>query len=579
MRRRLAAALAAAAVLALALPVAASAHAQLEGVTPQRGAVVQQQPGAVVFRFDEAVEGNFGAVRVYDRAGERADAGDAFHPDGHGEQLGVHLKPGLSDGTYTATYRVVSADGHIVSGGSTFSVGEASGAGETVAELLEGSNTGPVTEVVDGIAKGLTFAAVAVLVGGLGFLWWTWGWAAATAQAGAQADAALRRRLRRLLTGASLVGALGAAAFVVLEGAEAAGISGWSALDWDIVSETLGTSIGRVWGIAVLVWLAAAALSWFALRPAPRTAGTAATAPLALLAVAAAALVLVPGLGGHARTQDPVWLLLPANVIHVAAMGLWAGGLVLLIAALPAATRTLEPAARTRLLAGTLARFSPMALTAVAVLTVAGVVQAVVEVNAFSALLDTAFGRAVLIKVILLCGLISIGAWHRRSSIPGLRAIAAAGQSPAAAGVAVRRALRAEVALIVVVLGVTAALSSYPPSTVQASGPVNRTTTVGPAQLQVTVDPATVGANEIHLYLLDPRDGSQWDKAKQVTLRASQSDRGIGPLDIELSKAGPGHYVTSGSAALGVPGDWTLDVAVRVSDFDQYEQQIEVPIR
>jgi copper transport protein len=260
-------------------------------------------------------------------------------------------------------------------------------------------------------------------------------------------------------------------------------------------------------------------------------------------------------------------------------MGLWAGGLVMLVAALPRATRVLEPAGRTRLLAGTLARFSPLALSAVIVLTIAGVLQAIFEVHSFPALLDTAFGRAVLIKAILLCGLIAIGVWHRRSSIPGLRAIAAAGASPAAAGVAVRRALRAEVALIVAVLGVTAALSSYPPSTVQTSGPFSQTTTVGPAQLQITVDPATVGANDIHLYLLNPSDGSQWDKAKEVRLTASEADKGIGPLSIDLSKAGPGHYTTSGPAALAVPGDWTLDVAVRVSDFDQYERQIEVPIR
>ena len=570
------AALAAAIALLLALPALAGAHAQLDGVTPQRGAVVAQQPGAVTFHFDESVEGNFGAVRVYDRSGERVDAGDAFHPDGAGDAIAVHLRPDLPDGTYTATFRVVSADGHVVSGGSTFSIGEASGTGETVAELLEGTDTGPVTEVAAGVAKGLTFAALAVLVGGLGFLWWTWARAAAIAQPGAAADAAVRRRLRALLTGAGLVGALGAAAFVVLEGAKAAGISGWSALDWNVVSETLGTSTGRVWGISVLVWLDAAVVAWIALRPGARTA---VASPLGLLALAAGALTLVPGLGGHARTQDPVWLLLPANVVHVLAMGLWAGGLLMLIAALPAATRVLAPAERTRLLAGALARFSALALVAVAVLTVAGIAQAVFEVRSFPALLDTAFGRAVLIKAVLLCGLIAIGAWHRRSSIPGLRAIAAGGGSPGAAGVVVRRALRAEVALIVVVLGVTAALSSYPPSTTRAAGPFSATTEVGPAQLQVTVDPATVGANEIHLYLLDPEDGRQWDEAKEVRLRARQPDKGIGPLPIALSKAGPGHYTTSGSADLAVPGDWTLDVAVRVSDFDQYEQQIEVPIR
>jgi copper transport protein len=552
-------ALAAALVVALLLPASALAHAQLEAVTPQRGTVVAQQPGAVTFRFDEAVEGNFGAVRVYDRTGERVDAGDAFHPDGHGEQLAVHLKPSLADGTYTATYRVVSADGHVVSGGSTFSIGAASGAGETVADLLAGTSTGPVTQTASAVAKGLAFAAIAVLVGGLGFVLWCW-------RGGP--SPALDRRLRTLLLGAAAAGAIGSAAFVVLEGAIAAGLSGWSALDVDIVRETLGTRTGLVWGIAVLVWLAVGALVVAGLR---RTRW--------LLLAAAVALVLVPGLGGHARSQDPSWLLLPSNALHVAAMGVWTGGLVALVFALPAATRALEPGGRAPLLAATLTRFSPVALGAVVVLTIAGVVQAVVEVRSFSALLDTPFGRCVLIKAVLLCGLIAIGAWHRRASIPRLQAIAAARGTPGEAGVAVRRALRAEVVLLVAVLGVTAALSSYAPSTVQASGPFSQTTSVGPAQLQVTVDPATVGANEIHLYLLDPADGSQWDRAKEVRMTVSQADKGIGPLPVPLSKAGPGHYVTSGSAALAVPGDWTLDVAVRVSDFDQYEQQIEVPIR
>ena len=99
MRRSLPAILAC--LVALLLPAAASAHARLEGTSPPQGAVVKAEPSAVVFEFDEAVEGNFGAVRVYDAAGERVDEGDAFHPDGEGPKLGVHLKPGLPDGSPT----------------------------------------------------------------------------------------------------------------------------------------------------------------------------------------------------------------------------------------------------------------------------------------------------------------------------------------------------------------------------------------------------------------------------------------------------------------------------------------------
>src|ERR1700761_8452745 len=162
-------------VMALLLPAAASAHARLEGTEPPQGAVVKKEPSAVVFEFDEQVEGNFGAVRVYDAAGERVDEGDAFHPNGEGPRLGVHLKPNLPDGSYTATYRVVSADGHIVSSGFVFSIGKAGKAPtQTVAELTAGSGNGKVTEVAFGLARGLQYAAIALGAGGLAFLLIVW---------------------------------------------------------------------------------------------------------------------------------------------------------------------------------------------------------------------------------------------------------------------------------------------------------------------------------------------------------------------------------------------------------------------
>jgi copper transport protein len=568
--RRLSRALALGFLLALLAPASALAHARLEATSPPQGATVKKAPAAVVFTFDEPVEGNFGAVRVFDSQGERVDEGDAFHPNGEGPKLGVHLEPGLPDGSYTATYRVVSADGHIVSSGYVFSIGKAGKAPtETVAELLGGQGSGATTETAFGIARGIEYLAIALGVGGFVFLLLVWTPALAGLGDGtAEAERRFLRRLRLLLLVAAILGMLGAGASIVLEGAEAAGVSGFSALKWTIVEETLETRFGTVWGLAFLAWaLFAAALPLLLGRRRARL----------VLAVPLVYLVLAPALGGHASTQSPVGLNFPVNVVHVGAMAVWIGGLATLLLALPAATRALEPTARSRLLAAALSRFSQLALIAVAAILLTGVIQAYVYVRHPGDLLSTGYGRAVLAKFLLVLVVIGFAAYNRRRSVPALRRIAAAGEAPGRAGVLLRRALRAEAALLLVVIGVTAALASYAPPVSAQGGPFNTTTSFGPTQLEMSVDPARVGENQIHIFLFDAKTGAQYAKGKELTVTAILPDKEIGPLPLEVQPAGPGHYIVSG-ALLNAPGTWRIDLMLRISEFDQLEKSVEVGI-
>jgi copper transport protein len=75
--------------------------------------------------------------------------------------------------------------------------------------------------------------------------------------------------------------------------------------------------------------------------------------------------------------------------------------------------------------------------------------------------------------------------------------------------------------------------------------------------------------NELHLYLLNPRDGSQFTRAKEVDVTETMPARGIGPLHSTIEAAGPGHYIVP-SALMNVPGEWEVAVTVRTSEFDQY---------
>lgn len=575
-RLRLLLAFAVATIATLLAPGAALAHATLEGTSPPRGATVKREPGAVVFRFDEPVEGNFGAVRVYDSGGKRVDEGDAFHPSGEGPKLGVHLKPDLPDGSYTATYRVVSADGHIVSSGYVFSIGKAGVAPkETVAELVAGGSSGVATEIAMGIARGLQYAALAVALGALAFLFLAW-WPARRLLADggdwAEANGAFGRRLRTVLLVAATVGTLSAAAAIVFEAAEAAGVSAGSALSSTILREELGTRFGTIWGLTALAWV----LVGVGAIPALRHLTPRRIAPLFL---PLAFIALEPALSGHPSTQSPVVLLFPANVLHVMAMAVWVGGLASLVLVVPAATRRLEPPERSRLLAANLARFSPVALACVALILLTGLGQAYAYVRHLDNLLDTAYGRAVLIKLVLLVGvLIPLGAYNRYRSVPRLARIAAGGEAPGRGGLLLRRALRGEVALVLVVLGVTAALAGYAPATAVQSGPFSASAALGPAELEMTVDPARVGSNQVHLYLFDAKNGAQFTGVKELRATATFPEKSIGPLPLEPQPSGPGHYTVQG-APLNAPGGWELEVSMRVSAFDEYAAKVEVPIR
>jgi copper transport protein len=259
-------------------------------------------------------------------------------------------------------------------------------------------------------------------------------------------------------------------------------------------------------------------------------------------------------------------------------MSLWVGGLAALLLVLPAATRELPGADRTRLLSAALLRFSPLALGAVIVLLATGLVQSYVEIRHLSLVFDTPFGRAAFIKLCLLLVLVGLGALQRRRTLPRLAAAAAGGETPGGAGVVVRRTLRAELALVVVVFAVTGALASYAPAVAQVSGPVEITQRIGPEELQLTVDPATAGPNVMHLYLLDAKSGAQFGGAKELTVQATQTAEGIGPLDLQAQKTGPGHYTILG-APLNVPGTWRLAVTMRVSEFDEFTTTAKVDIR
>jgi copper transport protein len=72
--------------------------------------------------------------------------------------------------------------------------------------------------------------------------------------------------------------------------------------------------------------------------------------------------------------------------------------------------------------------------------------------------------------------------------------------------------------------------------------------------------------------------GAQFTRFKELTVAATLPAKSIGPLPLDATVAGPGHY-TIANAFLTSPGRWTLRVTMRTSEFDEFSRDVEVQVR
>ncbi len=199
----------------------------------------------------------------------------------------------------------------------------------------------------------------------------------------------------------------------------------------------LGRSVlWRLDGLLVAAGGVALAVGWRRWRPG-----------LALVAAGTLGTIVAHVESGHAAAASPAWLAIGLQVVHVVAMAVWLGGLAALLAGLrgrdPATDPAAEPAAR---------RFSAVALGAVGALVVTGVLRAINEVDGWGPLVDSTYGRLVLVKGVLLVAIAGLGAVNRYRHVP------AAGRSLTG----LRRVGTAEVTVAVVVFVVTGLLTTSP---------------------------------------------------------------------------------------------------------------------
>jgi copper transport protein len=580
----------------------ASAHAAVVTTTPADGARVDSVPAEVTIEFNEAVSLGAGYARVLDGDGDRVDTGAAEVRDG---VVTVPLRADLPDAGYVVTYRIVSADSHPISGAFSFVVGD----GELVpaGAVGTGDATDPGVAVLLPLARWVGYAGLAL---GLGVplalaTCWAGGWAVP--------------RLRRAALAGLVAVAVGGVLSFLAQGPYAAASGLGSLVDPTLLEATLDSGFGRT----LLVRTALAVLLGVVLARGWRQDREPAAPLLGLAGLLALGLAVTVAAVGHPVAGSLPVLAVAVSSVHVAAMSAWLGGLFVLFAATLRAT---TPAGE---LDGALSRWSRLAGGYIGALVVTGVLQSVREVGSFSALVSTSYGWVLLAKLavvvlVLVAALVSRdwvqqrthagrrpgggrprrrvvaqafaaeGAFADQDGVAdqGRRAVSPAGGAPVGStggdeeppvqlGV-LRRSVLLELAGAVVVLVLSAVLVSQYPAKASTATPVevvlplqSAAGTAGAGSVEVVLDPAATGSNTLDLHLHDA--AGRLVQPQQIAVGLAEVQQEIGPLDVELAPAGPGHYVAE--PVLPSAGTWTLTVTVRLDEFTAVTASTVFPVR
>ena len=418
------------AVLAASLGLAPSAfgHARLVRVDPADGSVLSSAPKRVVLAFDDAVRPVGGTI-VIRNGGGSVLAGKPQRAAG-GRLIVLPLQR-LGRGDYTVRWRVVSDDGHLLSGVLAFGVGPRAGA-PTPALAASSRSRAPFD-----IARWIFLAGLLVAVG-------TVGWSLAVRRPvsrrglgwGGRLD-----RLERIVLAAALVAAeVGLVAALLVE------------------PDAVATRFGRATqvGIALAIVGALAAIFSLGVKPLVGLAG-----------LCALGLVVTEVLSGHSLDPGQPPVLAPlAGMLHLGAVSFWAGSLAWLAVLAPLALRSLEPSERSRVLAALARRFSFPALVAALVVVATGVVRAWTELSAFDQLWSTRYGAVLLAKTAIFVALVGLGWLNRSRFLPSLEVAAARTPSGLRAFASLRRSVSAELALFGLALVAVALLLDLQPGRV-----------------------------------------------------------------------------------------------------------------
>lgn len=537
------------------LSFGASAHGFLVRAVPNDRAVLERSPARVQYWFSESLEPAFSSLTVRTPSGEVIAEGGS-DPD-NTALLSATLPPNLPDGAYIADLRLAFAsDGHVIAETRVFFVGA------EVAGVGSGVETG--VNVIEAVWRALTAIGLIVSFGAAGLYAWVLrpAWGSAAHPAGALPPRVMNRLTLILAVGLGLTIIVQIAALlqqaVTFFGVDFGLVLSQSL--WGVVRSS--TFFGQVWTARMLVVMLCAvmiAAAFINRRSQPELTRPMWSAAVWGLALALGSLSVVSHAPG---SRAAAWAAVINDWAHLLTIALWVGGLIALVAVLPAALRPLDRESARKALLAALRRFSPLAAACLFIVVATGVFSASLWVRPAS-LVASSYGLSLLVKVALVAALIGVGALHHAALNPQ-RFERWAGWVDRLGGW--RHTLRIEAAFGVLALAgagwLTATPVPVPPDALIAVAPLTAEQTVDGLTVSLSISPGGPGINT---YDATVTRGGVPVTGARVTIQAASPERDMRAPWSAFEPLDNGGYATV-NADIDRDGMWWTLIDVTTPD-------------
>lgn len=296
-----------------------SAHAYLENSNPADQSHIQTAPEKVTLVFNEEIEADFPLIEVKDSSGKQVETGKTSVSKKNNHMVEASLPADLKADVYSVSWRVVSADGHAVTGIISFKLGDT----KATFQASEVPSSGADLQI-SSIQKAILYIGfslfIGVLVFGLGLY-----------PRKEQISEKISGRLKKVTWIALAL--LGVALLIQLfvQTSITTGVSISESFGPNKLAAFLTTKTGYIWISEFVVWLLLAIFtvmmffkkkqwSWFALLTESALIGY---------------LIFAKAQNGHAAASADKIVSITADMLHMIAASVWVGGILVLLFVLP----------------------------------------------------------------------------------------------------------------------------------------------------------------------------------------------------------------------------------------------------